>query len=119
LKGWLVKGSGEKAVVLIHGYTSSKWDEDYMKPALEVLGKAGFTVVTIDMRAHGESGGDVTTLGYRESDDVADIVNMLREKGFKKIAVYGFSMGGLLPWVPVRHRRITEMPMISFSVRNM
>jgi len=96
LKGWLVKGSGEKAVVLIHGYTSSKWDEDYMKPALEVLGKAGFTVVTIDMRAHGESGGDVTTLGYRESDDVADIVNMLREKGFKKIAVYGFSMGGAI-----------------------
>ena len=94
LKGWLVKGSREKAVVVIHGYTSSKWDEDYMKPAIEVLGRAGYTVVALDMRAHGESGGDITTLGYRESEDVVDLVSYLRGMGFKKVALYGFSMGG-------------------------
>jgi len=67
-----------------------------MKPALETLGKAGFTVLAVDMRTHGESSGSVTTLGYKESDDVVDMVNLLREKGFRKIAVYGFSMGGAI-----------------------
>ncbi|MET1159523.1 MAG: alpha/beta fold hydrolase [Thermoprotei archaeon] len=96
LRGWLVKGSTDKAIVLIHGYTSSKWDEDYMKPALEVLGKNGYTVLVVDMRGHGESDGEYTTLGYRESDDVVELVDFLRRNGYGRIGVYGFSMGGAI-----------------------
>lgn len=96
LKGWLVKGSGEKAIVLIHGLNSSKWDDCCIKPAMKVLGERGYSVLVVDMRAHGESGGEITTLGYKESDDVAEIVNLLRNRGFKKIALYGFSMGGAI-----------------------
>jgi len=96
LKGWLVKGSPTRAVIVIHGYTSSKWDEGYMKPAIEVLGRAGYTLLVVDMRAHGESGGEFTTLGYRESGDVVDMVSLLRGRGFKKVALYGFSMGGAI-----------------------
>lgn len=96
LKSWLVKKSNEKAVVLIHGYTSSKWDEDYIKPVLSILAKAGYTVLVPDMRAHGESGGEITTLGYLESRDVVGLVNYLRKMGYKKICLYGFSMGGAI-----------------------
>jgi dipeptidyl aminopeptidase/acylaminoacyl peptidase len=96
LKGWLVKGGGEKAIVLIHGLNSSRWDEYCVKPAMKVLGERGYSVLVVDMRAHGVSGGEITTLGYKESDDVAEIVNILRSRGFKKIAIYGFSMGGAI-----------------------
>lgn len=96
LKGWLVRGHPEKAVILIHGYTSSKWDEGYIKPALNYLGKLGYTVLAVDMRAHGESGGAVTTLGYKESDDVVELVNYLRKAGYKRVCLYGFSMGGAI-----------------------
>ncbi|MEM4718139.1 MAG: alpha/beta fold hydrolase [Desulfurococcaceae archaeon] len=94
LKGWFIRKSNDKVVVLIHGYTSSKWDEDYIKPAIEVLSRVGYSILAVDLRAHGESDGDVTTLGYIESDDVVGIVNALRNQGFNKIALYGYSMGG-------------------------
>jgi len=93
LKGWLVKRDPGRVVVVVHGYTSSKWDEDYVKPAIEALGKAGYSVVAVDMRGHGESGCE-TTLGYRESFDVEQLVGYLRGVGFEKVAIYGFSMGG-------------------------
>ncbi|MEM1878900.1 MAG: alpha/beta fold hydrolase [Desulfurococcaceae archaeon] len=93
LRGWLVRGSSEKIVVLLHGYTSSKWDEGYIKPALEVLTKANYSVLALDLRAHGESGGDYTTLGLKESDDIVEVVNELRRRGFSRIALYGYSMG--------------------------
>lgn len=96
LKAWFVKKSSDKAVILIHGYTSSKWDEVYMKPALSILAKAGYSVLVPDMRAHGDSGGDITTLGYLEARDVAELVNYLRKMGYEKICLYGFSMGGAI-----------------------
>ncbi|MCI4462437.1 MAG: alpha/beta fold hydrolase [Thermogladius sp.] len=95
LKGWLVKRDPRRVVVVVHGYTSSKWDEDYVKPAIEALGKAGYSVVAVDMRGHGESGCE-TTLGYRESFDVEQLVGYLRGMGFEKVALYGFSMGGAI-----------------------
>lgn len=94
LRGWFIGRSSDKVIVLIHGYTSSKWDEGYIKPAIEVLSRAGYSVLAADLRAHGESDGDITTLGYRESDDIVGIVNILRNQGYNKIALYGYSMGG-------------------------
>lgn len=96
LRGWKIKGDPRRAVILIHGYTSSKWDEGCMKPALEMLAKNGYTVVAVDMRAHGESDGKVTTLGYLEARDVAKIAEDLRKSGVEKVALYGFSMGGAI-----------------------
>ena len=66
LRGWFVDRGARATVLAIHGYTSSRWDETYMKPVIAVLARGGFNVAAFDFRAHGASGGDYTTLGVRE-----------------------------------------------------
>jgi len=97
LRGWFIKGSKPSTVVVLHGYTSSRFDESYIKPVVSLLAGGGFNVLVYDQRAHGESGGDHTTLGYREVDDLNDVVEWLRRnkpEASKSVGVIGFSMGG-------------------------
>ena len=97
LRGWFIDKGSDKTVLAIHGYTSSKWDETYMKPVIDILARNGFNVAAFDMRAHGESGGDRTTLGKKEVDDMKAVIEWLRrEKPEKarKVGAVGYSMGG-------------------------
>ncbi|MEZ0346762.1 MAG: alpha/beta fold hydrolase [Infirmifilum sp.] len=97
LRGWLIKGRTDKTVIVVHGYTSSKWDEGYMKPVIDILARNGFNVAVFDMRAHGESSGEFTTLGYRESEDVRSIIDWLEERNLaSKVGIIGYSMGGAI-----------------------
>lgn len=97
LRGWIIRGKKDKTVLAIHGYTSSKWDEGYMKQIVEMLARNGFTVAVFDMRAHGESTGEFTTLGYRESEDVMRIIDWLEERNLaSRLGIIGYSMGGAI-----------------------
>jgi len=97
LRGWFIRGSKPSTVIVLHGYTSSRFDESYIKPTVSLLAKEGFNVLVYDQRAHGESGGVYTTLGYREVEDLNDVVEWLRRskpEASKSVGVIGFSMGG-------------------------
>lgn len=97
LKGWVIPRGSDKTVIVLHGYTSSKWDEDYIKPVIEILGRNNFNIIAFDFRAHGASGGDITTLGYKEVGDTMKIIDWLQEKKpelARNIGVIGYSMGG-------------------------
>ena len=97
LRGWFIDKGSDKTVLAIHGYTSSKWDETYMKPVIDILARNGYNVAAFDLRGHGESGGDRTTLGKREAADMKAVIEWLkREKPGKarKVGAIGYSMGG-------------------------
>ena len=47
-----------------------------------------------DWRAHGRSGGSITTLGYHERYDLIAAVDFAKMRGANKLGVLGFSMGG-------------------------
>ena len=94
LKGWHIKG-GEKCIILLHGYSVSKWDEVYMHKMTERMWKAGYSVLAVDLRAHGESEGKHTTLGDREILDIQAMVQYARER-CREIYIIGYSMGGFL-----------------------
>jgi len=52
-------------------------------------------LVCFDFAGSGMSGGVYASLGFYEQDDLGCVVNNLRgEKGFSRIAVWGYSMGG-------------------------
>jgi hypothetical protein len=55
----------------------------------------GFTVLSIDLRNHGESEKTTTTLGYKERLDVEAAAEFLKDKGYKTIIVHGISMGAV------------------------
>jgi alpha-beta hydrolase superfamily lysophospholipase len=78
-------------VVLFHGYAGCK--ASLLREA-EVVRQAGYDAFLVDFRGSGGSSGSVTTVGYREADDVADAVNYVRKTFHPpRVVLYGRSMG--------------------------
>src|SRR5258707_1998205 len=87
-----IYGKGERGVVLAHGgrFNKESWD----KQALE-LTKAGFRVVAIDFRGHGQSHGPQSKSGFDGVEyDVLAAVRYLHKTGAKSVSVVGASFGG-------------------------
>ena len=98
LAGWFIPNStAERVIVLVHGRNASKQNAISGKlPKLAVeLHQAGFAVLMIDLRGHGESEGKRYTFGVYEKRDVLGAVDYLLEKGYApgKIGVLGISLG--------------------------
>ncbi len=89
---WLDRGSGSPVVLLLHGM---RGDRTSTLPRARVLADAGFSVLMIDLQAHGETPGERITLGWRESADVRAAIAWLRERApARRIGVIGVSLGG-------------------------
>ena len=98
LRGWMVRGDGGggETVLVLHGYTRSRWDDKYVCPSVYMLAGMGFSVAVYDQRGHGLSGG-YTTLGHRELGDALRVIRELRRlfpEETRRIGVLGFSLGG-------------------------
>jgi len=98
LKGWLVKPvhllPRSPAIMICHGVGANK--SDFTELAVS-FSRHGYFVLLFDFRAHGESGGSRTSLGYHEQKDVAaarDFLGSRHEIDGRRIGIYGFSLGG-------------------------
>lgn len=78
------------AVVLLHGFAAHRRKPRYAWLADELATR--LTVLSVDLRGHGGSGG-TSGLGATESADVAVAVAALRALGHPWVAVVGVSMG--------------------------
>jgi len=86
LAAWLLPRPG----VLLHGYPAEKAD---LLPIAAALAPR-FTVLLLDQRYFGASGGRATTIGYRERGDLRRTIDFLATRGFHEVGVFGFSLGG-------------------------
>ena len=86
-------GSGERAVVLVHG---GQFDKESWAPQAKILQAAGFEVLAIDLRGYGKSHapGDKDPMDAPLYLDVLAAVRYLHEHGAKTVSVVGGSMGG-------------------------
>ncbi|MEB3329516.1 MAG: alpha/beta fold hydrolase [Candidatus Sericytochromatia bacterium] len=92
LVAWYVPAAlpTDRAVLLLHGHRSSKaWMIHHLGRFLH----AGYNMLALDARAHGESGGDLTTLGWHERRDAALALDRLRALGNRRVGALGVSMG--------------------------
>lgn len=83
--------AAESAIVVGHGFTNH-----VRKPFVErVLRRLALrhTVIALDFRGHGRSGGR-STAGPSEVHDLDAAVRLARERGHRAVATLGFSMGG-------------------------
>jgi non-heme chloroperoxidase len=78
------------AVLLIHGWLGNRTVWERQVAAL----RDRFTVVTIDLRGHGES--SPPRAGYTIGGMAADMEQLVRALGVPRIALVGWSMGGLI-----------------------
>jgi uncharacterized protein len=79
-------------VILFHGIMGNKGM--LISEASEFL-SYGYNVMLVDFRAHGNSGGNTTTIGVRESKEVEVAYDYIVKEGEKNILLYGVSMGAV------------------------
>jgi dienelactone hydrolase len=94
LAAWYVPSSTPAAVVLLHGAGSTRSD---VLDEAAVLARAGFGVLMVDARGHGDSGGRAMDFGWHGDADVAAATTYLAtrpELDRDRIGVVGLSMGG-------------------------
>lgn len=91
LECWTINSVESKAtVILFHGYAGAKID---MLERAYQLYKMGYNAVLVDFMGSGGSGGNITTIGYKEAENVKDVYEYVKSKGEKNIVLLGTSMG--------------------------
>jgi len=94
LAGWFVPGDNGAGVVMLHGAGSTR---SAVLPQAATLAGRGYSVLLVDSRGHGESGGEAMDFGWFGDLDVAAGNEFLASRhGVEedRIGVVGFSMGG-------------------------
>jgi uncharacterized protein len=88
-------GGAGRTLIALHGINDNR--EQWLAPALD-LQKLGYTLLLLDFRGHGQSGGRHVTFGDRETEDVAAALDYLRSRGdidMGRIGVMGLSLGAI------------------------
>lgn len=100
LTAWFVPASGERdtdgaTVIFLHGLGGNR---GALLPQAAVVVEQGYNALLLDLRNHGDSGGTITTIGYREGDDLRVVVDYLLTRSdvnAERIAVIGHSLGAV------------------------
>ncbi len=97
---WIPQVKSEKAIVMVPGRGENRTTEFYdhfldLAANLNGFGPSGLNILMIDLRAHGFSGGEISTWGLREKNDVEGAVDWIKSKGFQNgsIGALGASLG--------------------------
>ena len=81
----------DRCVIILPGRCESLMYSYYFAPPYE---KAGFNVLVIDTRCHGESDGKYNTIGVKESQDVLVWAKLVHERfGNREIYFHGICIG--------------------------
>src|SRR6185436_4215900 len=90
LSAWYTPPRKGAVILLAHGYGDNRPEWIHA-----LLAKKGYGILAWDARAHGESDGDISTIGYLEVLDVrAALDYVLAQPGVEHIGAWGGSMGG-------------------------
>ncbi len=83
-----VKANG--TIIMFHGHGSSR--SGIINEATSFY-NLGFNVFMIDFRAHGQSEGNISSIGYYEARDVKAAYDYIAAAGEKSIVLWGISLG--------------------------
>jgi len=97
LNAWFIPVESEEdapTLIFVHGLGSNR--EELLEQA-KLLYEHGYSALLLDLRNHGKSEGEITTLGFQEIFDVEGAVNFLitrNEVDPNRIGLVGHSLGG-------------------------
>ncbi len=95
LIGDLYKAKSDHIVIMAHGFMNDRSSQGRFEQVAERLNEASYNVLKFDFSGCGESDDDIIELG-NEVEDLLSAVEFVKEKGFKNIALFGNSLGGLV-----------------------
>ena len=109
LTAWFVPAerANGSAVVLVHGRGANR---SALLPTAQLLARHGYSLLMLDLRAHGQSEGDMVTYGYYESLDVIAGLTYLTQHpdiDQHRIGILGQSLGGA---AVIRAAALSDIP---------
>jgi uncharacterized protein len=96
LRGWKIRPPSPNGdwMLLFHGVSDNRTGD---LGHAELLLRHGYSVVMMDSRAHGESGGDMATYGWKERYDTVAVTNALySQEHVRQLGALGVSMGAAI-----------------------
>ena len=94
IASWFIPNKLKKGTVLmVHGFDMNK---SHMLKRASLFHKKGYSIILLDLRARGESGGDKANTGSKNAIEVAEVYNYYKNNfaNYGDITLYGFSHGG-------------------------
>ncbi len=105
-------------VVIAHGFTGHK-DANFIPELSRNLEEAGYPVLRFDFRGNGESAGrfeEGTWTAF--SSDLGSAINYMKSRGFDRIYVIGFSMGGAVSIITYsRFRNFNRLVLVAPAIK--
>lgn len=91
---WYIPADKEAkgTVLLFHGYTGNK---SALIERSETFLQQGYNCLLVDFMGSGGSGGNSTTIGYKEAQEVKDCYDYVKRSVGGNICLYGSSMGAV------------------------
>lgn len=107
ISGWLVQATSksDKVIIMLHGYGADKAN---LLSFAEFL-HDDFNLFFIDFRYFGKSRGAMTTLGRDEQKDLDAAISYVKDKGFTKIGLMGFSFGGAVAILGAKNQDVSAV----------
>ena len=84
------------AIVLVHGFGSSRMQNWKSTGWYGGVTEAGFSLVAMDCRGHGDSGKPHDQDAYGHDRMADDVVSVMEAAGLSSALVCGYSMGGFI-----------------------
>jgi uncharacterized protein len=90
---WLLKTKYSKGtIILFHGYSG---DKSKMLDRANIFIRLGYHVMLVDFMGSGGSGGNQTTIGFKEAEQVKKCFDVIAQKKKGNIYLFGTSMGAV------------------------
>jgi fermentation-respiration switch protein FrsA (DUF1100 family) len=91
LSAWYTPPKNGAVILVAHGYGDRRAEDFHV-----LFASHGYGVIAWDFRAHGESGGEFSSLGYYEALDAKAALDFaLSQPGVEHIGAWGGSMGAV------------------------
>ncbi|OUR97728.1 hypothetical protein A9Q86_16075 [Flavobacteriales bacterium 33_180_T64] len=94
ISSWFIPNPLKQGTVLmVHGFDMNK---SHMLKRASVFYQKGYSVLLLDLRARGESGGDKASTGKKNGLEIAAVYDYYKTnlKNYGAVTLYGFSHGG-------------------------
>jgi len=94
LAGRFFPGTSRTTIIISHGFGDN---QDQLLPWADFLNRAGYSLFTYDMRNRGGSGGDATTFGALEQEDLLSVIDYVAARpdvDAARLGALGLSLGG-------------------------
>jgi len=113
IKGYWIKSDSippKSAILFVHGIGGCK--EHFLNLSKNLM-KIGIESILIDSRAHGKSGGQFCTYGYKEKSDISSVIDFIKKTNDSiPIGIWGNSMGGAIAIQALEHDTRIEFGII-------